>query len=268
MSNLNSFAELIRKGKEDAALKAKQESVRREAEVAPLLSELFKTVSKAKLIEEKRATVLDKVDQLEASQITQDDVTDIVSEKLDKVSTDTEKKLLAVVKKLQDDISALKRHVDSSRSVSGWGSTGGGEVKILRMDDIDLSNIGDGKVLMYDAAKNKMVFATIQSTPSIPADSVTVDTELVTVNSETVTATLNNETTLTDEEMPFSKRVDFISDSELYKGEAPVGSLESSPVWRIRKVILGSDGDMTEIWASGNASYDKRYTDRTTYSYS
>jgi len=66
----------------------------------------------------------------------------------------------------------------------------------------------------------------------------------------------------------YSKRVDFISESVLYKGEATVGSLENLAVWRIRKVTIGVDGDVAEIWADGNANFDKQWTQRLVLSYS
>lgn len=71
-----------------------------------------------------------------------------------------------------------------------------------------------------------------------------------------------------EEQMAYAKRIDFISDNLLYKGEAIVGTLDSDPAWRIHKIIIGSDSDVTEIWASGNALYDKRWSDRLSYSYS
>jgi hypothetical protein len=71
-----------------------------------------------------------------------------------------------------------------------------------------------------------------------------------------------------EEDVTYSKRVDFVSDSELYKGEASVGSSESAPVWRVRKVLIGADGDVTEIWASGTDAFDKVWADRISLIYS
>lgn len=73
---------------------------------------------------------------------------------------------------------------------------------------------------------------------------------------------------LSEEEMVYSKRVDFVTDNELYKGEALVGSSENLPAWRVRKIIIGNDGDVTETWASGNALFDKVWSDRSTLIYS
>lgn len=66
----------------------------------------------------------------------------------------------------------------------------------------------------------------------------------------------------------YSKRLDVVSDSVTYKGEAPVGSLEASAVWRIRKYQFGVDGDVTELWADGSALFDKIWGNRVSYSYS
>ena len=71
---------------------------------------------------------------------------------------------------------------------------------------------------------------------------------------------------INEEDIVYSKRVDFVGDTELYKAEAAVGSAESSPVWRIRKITI--DGDVTETWASGTALFDKVWTNRTNLIYS
>jgi len=109
------------------------------------------------------------------------------------------------------------------------------------MDDVDKSGLADGAVMTYSAALNKLVFTMPQSGGS---------------------------GTITDEEMPYAKRIDFITDNELYKAEAAVGSSESSPVWRIRKVIIAGDNDVSETWANGTSAYDKIWANRLSYSYS
>lgn len=70
-----------------------------------------------------------------------------------------------------------------------------------------------------------------------------------------------------EEDMVYSKRIDFVGENELYRGEAAVGSLENASVWRIRKVVLSTDGDVTETWASGTAAFDKQWSQRTSYNY-
>ena len=71
-----------------------------------------------------------------------------------------------------------------------------------------------------------------------------------------------------EEEMTYSKRIDFISDNVLYRGEAAVGSSEASLSWRIRKVVIEQDGDVSETWAAGTAAFDKTWNLRASYNYS
>lgn len=70
-----------------------------------------------------------------------------------------------------------------------------------------------------------------------------------------------------EEDTMYSKRVDFITDDLLYRGEALVGSLETAPLWRVRKIVFGLDGDVTETWAAGTANFDKVWADRLTFIY-
>ena len=65
-----------------------------------------------------------------------------------------------------------------------------------------------------------------------------------------------------------SKRTDFVGETLIYKGEAPVGALESASFWRIRLLTIAVDGDVSETWASGDANYNKVWNDRLTYTYS
>ena len=73
---------------------------------------------------------------------------------------------------------------------------------------------------------------------------------------------------IAEEDVVYSKRIDFISDDLLYKGEAPVGSSESSPVWRVRKITVSPDGDVTELWAGGSAEFVNTWTGRLGFVYS
>lgn len=72
-----------------------------------------------------------------------------------------------------------------------------------------------------------------------------------------------------EEEMVYSKRVDFVSENLIYRGEALVGGSEASPSWRIRRIeISPSDGDIVEKWADGSANFTKIWNNRLTYTYS
>ena len=69
--------------------------------------------------------------------------------------------------------------------------------------------------------------------------------------------------------MAYAKRVDFSADGlTIYKGEAAVGSAESAAAWRIRKLTLNAESDVTEVWADGDANFDNVWDDRLTIIYS
>lgn len=72
---------------------------------------------------------------------------------------------------------------------------------------------------------------------------------------------------ISEENMVYSKRIDFIDDNTMYKGEALPGSSDTSPVWRISKVVIASDSDVTITWATGAADFDKVWANRQTYIY-
>lgn len=73
---------------------------------------------------------------------------------------------------------------------------------------------------------------------------------------------------ISEDEMTYSKRVDFITDNLIYKGEATVGSLTTDALWRVRKIEIGIDGDISETWANGNAGFLNVWDNRSLLTYS
>lgn len=73
---------------------------------------------------------------------------------------------------------------------------------------------------------------------------------------------------ISEEDKVYSKRTDFADSTTIYKAEAAPGTPESSALWRIRKLIIASDDDVTELWAGGTANFDKQWSLRATYTYS
>lgn len=85
---------------------------------------------------------------------------------------------------------------------------------------------------------------------------------------DTIPIELSNILRATNEgETMYSKRVDFISDNLLYRGEAVPGSSPNSAVWRIRKITIAGDGDIEEIWADGSTEFTKVWDNRFSYTY-
>lgn len=80
---------------------------------------------------------------------------------------------------------------------------------------------------------------------------------------------VNNTATITDDAgMTYATRVDQINTLLMYKAEAVPGSSESAAVWRVSKLVFGSDGDVTVTWAGGSDSFTNKWSDRLTLVYS
>ncbi len=60
----------------------------------------------------------------------------------------------------------------------------------------------------------------------------------------------------------YASRYDQVSDTLAYKGEAIIGALDSEPLWRVQKLVFGTDGDVTITWANGAADFRNVWNDR------
>lgn len=66
----------------------------------------------------------------------------------------------------------------------------------------------------------------------------------------------------------YTRRVDFVGDELIYVGEALPGSLESDDVWRIKKVTIDTQGNVSITWADGAAEFAHIWDDRLQIQYS
>jgi hypothetical protein len=64
----------------------------------------------------------------------------------------------------------------------------------------------------------------------------------------------------------YSIRLDEASSTELYVGEAPIGGVSSSAVWRIKKLVT-SGSTLSVLWADGNQAFDNIWDNRLSLSY-
>lgn len=71
---------------------------------------------------------------------------------------------------------------------------------------------------------------------------------------------------ISGEDMAYAKRLDTINDNLFYNGEAPAGTLDASPRWRIKRTTITGD-DVTVEYAEGTDKFDKVWDDRLTYNY-
>ena len=66
---------------------------------------------------------------------------------------------------------------------------------------------------------------------------------------------------------PLSRRTDFVTDALIYIGEAVPGTAESAAAWRIKRLTIAGDDDVTEEWAGGTGDFDKAWDNRASYTY-
>lgn len=73
---------------------------------------------------------------------------------------------------------------------------------------------------------------------------------------------------INEADMAYARRTDFVSDTLIYKGEAAPGSSDIAFAWRIHRLVIAADGDVTETWANGNDSFTNAWADRLMLGYS
>lgn len=98
-------------------------------------------------------------------------------------------------------------------------------------------------------------------------DSVAVVTDVTTVQPHVVD-TLIHVTKVGEEDILYTRRVDFQNDDTLiYRGEADIGTLDAEPKWRVRRLLIASDDDVVEEYADGSAAFNKIWDDRASFTY-
>ena len=133
-------------------------------------------------------------------------------------------------------------------------------------EDLDLKNTSPEQIAISEDLP-----AFIGTGEIVVLDPLGSGSELTQAGSLDVVSQFNDPITraVSEDDMPYTKRVDFISNFELYRGEALPGSSESAAVWRIRHITISmGQGDVVELYADGNASFDNVWADRLILSYS
>lgn len=228
--------------KEAAKAKAqkKEELIERSVEVLPKLEDFFKAINGstepvADVVEAITAVVQSEAPtepEIVAVESIVETIEEIVAAPDDDKPDDIIERLKSLEElytKLKADIAVIKASVSKRTTTPVYTGGGGGEVNIRKMDDFDTtSELVDGASLVWDSTSKKFKPTLIEN----------------------------------DSEMPYAKRVDFVSNNLLYKAEAAVGSADDHPVWRIHRIEIGVDGDVTEKWAYGSSAFVNQWTDR------
>lgn len=179
-----------------------------------------------------------------------------------------EEKWQSFEKKIQIDLQKYKQNINQSvsKGYNGWGGdSGGGEVRLLRLDDVDTTNLANGKTLVYNAELKKLVFETvaISSGGSSNNESTTSNT----VTSNTLTAN-----TITTQVIEVSSGTDLrgnviigtnannslIINSRIASNIVPIADVQynlGSPELRFKDLFLS--GNTVHIGSSTLASSDQ-----------
>jgi hypothetical protein len=150
----------------------------------------------------------------------------------------------------------LKRYVDQKPSTTIVNSGGGGEVRVLRMDDVDKSGLVDGATLVWDATLNKFKMVVPDSAN---LDGGTTNQVLVKVS--------DTDKDYEWQDMVLSTLIDQVDPNTMYIGESTPSTEVCDIGWRIKKVTQAGD-DISIVWANGNTAFDKVWDSRITYTYS
>jgi hypothetical protein len=158
-------------------------------------------------------------------------------------------------------------------------------VDVLAVVESEVVAVTVQVVDVVDVVRAEILAVDVQSVESLSGETVEVITETVQaaeaiertqtevvseqqVTLEVITSGIQLIPAPFEEPSVYAKRVDFISDALIYRGEAAVGTTNAQPLWRICRITIGGDDDMTEEWAGGTAAFDKAWADRLTLGYS
>jgi len=172
--------------------------------------------------------------------------------KLKKVISDLDKRLTKEVEQLKKLITLSNRH----------NSSGGGEVRFERLDDVNLNNKKTGDAIVYDSITKSFTNVPIklaggttnQVLVKLSASDYDYEWQDVIISPQ-----LNQQV--------YTKLIDDTTPSITYIGEAVPLSITSGNVWRIQKIVFDSSGNVDSIKFAGTGIFDQIWNLRTTLSY-
>lgn len=131
-----------------------------------------------------------------------------------------------------------------------------------------INTAGSGSYVV--GSSSSTVVSVLDNPIHVTSDSSSNTLNVLNTNATVVTGLIGirGDPGISEDEMVYSKRIDFVTEDTLYKAEALVGSSEVDNVWRIRKILISADGDISELWASGSALFNYSWSNRESYIYS
>jgi hypothetical protein len=180
---------------------------------------------------------------------TKNTITEVVS-----AITDADKRDLPVKvtnEQLQRDIVALRKYIDSKNTVAQV-TAGSGEVRILRMDDINTSDIANNRTIIWDSIQKKFKFVDIPSLVIPTRATILVSTNyLATVDDYYIGVNSENSITITLPNAPVNGTEYIIKDESGHAQLTPIvilGNIDNDPGGVELRV---NNGSVTVIYRNG-----------------
>lgn len=141
----------------------------------------------------------------------------------------------------------------------------------MRVDNVNMIRVG-GELLGSNTTPSRNNDVTLRSGPSDTLDGSGSE-DLDGGDSDSNTNVVDGGSSrgygvITVGGIAYAQVIDVVSDYLIYKGWAAVGALTSAPLWRIQKIVIGFDDDVTKTWADGDAEFDNIWNNRLSLTYS
>lgn len=130
---------------------------------------------------------------------------------------------------------------------------------VVELQQATIELIDDHAVVVIENAARELVETVENITVVLQSD----DADIISVGDQGPSGPPG----IPESEMIYAERTDFVGDDVIYRGYAIPGVTDAQPIWRIKKVIIGVDGDITTTWADGNGDFDNVWANHATLSY-
>lgn len=171
-----------------------------------------------------------------------------------------------VGKNLNDIVKKLRFLEQAIGRIAATGP-GSGETRLLRLDDVDTTNLADNKYLKYNATTKKLEFSTV-SASNVSYNLIGGVNNQILVKKSNVDYDYVWEDLIIDTTPPiYTKLVDDTAGNVMYLGEAIPNSVEANAVWRIQKIMFDTNGNVDELRFANNGSFTQVWNNRANLTY-
>ena len=146
------------------------------------------------------------------------------------------------ISQLKQTINEMSSHISNlGRGLGGYSGTssGGGEVNLKYLDDIDLTTLGDQKVLAWSSAANKFIFINMSTGGGGGGGDEQVDKEF-TYNADGKLATT---TVYTDETKNFVAGTETFT----YNADGKLTGITGTGIFKDATIVYDADGRVIEV---------------------